>query len=255
MKILTLALQPIIYTWIFILLLITMLPISLIALPFSTARRFKMTAPFWCLFFNLCLKTGVFASVYTKDLRDKEVQKAISPKGLYIGNHQSIMDIPLLYSHMVSPPIMKKSLIYVPVLGICAYSSGAIIVDRKDPNSRKKVMHEATRRLLSKDFMQLQYYPEGTRNRISTSPKPLKEIKTRLMLFAYQNNVPVYPFSMAGTQNILRKNLIHLRQKIGIILHDKLEPKDFQSSDDFIKACWDKVIEGNQELREKLTLG
>jgi len=255
MKLITLVLQPFIYLWVFMLLVVIMLPISIIVLPLDTAKRFKISAPFWNLFFRLSLSTGMFVKKFSEDRRDEESKKSISPKGLYIGNHQSVIDIPVLYSHMVSPPIMKKSILYIPLFGICAYSSGAIVVDRKDPHSRKKVMEEATRRLLSKDFMQLQYYPEGTRNKLSSAPKPVNQIKSRLILFAYQNNIPVYPFSIYGTQNIIRNKIIRLGQQVGIILHEAIEPKDFETSEAFINACWNKVIEGNQELSEKFTRG
>lgn len=250
MKFFLLLLQPFIYLLVLIFLLIVVLPISIIALPFSTPTRFKLTAPSWYIFFNLCLRVAILAKHYSDDRRDEPSRKTITPQGLYIGNHQSFMDIPLNYSHMVIPPIMKKSIMYIPIFGICAYSSGSIAVDRKDPESRKKVFAEATRRLLS-DFKQIQYYPEGTRNRKSSAPKDVSELKTKLMRFAYDHDVPVYPMSLYGTNRIIRNKIIYPRQQVGIILHEAVKPEDFDNVESFIKAAWNKVVSGHQELTEK----
>lgn len=254
MKILNFILQPFLYLWIAILFFFIMVPISIIALPFNQLTRFKLTAPFWYLFFNAVIRSVLFVKLYSEDRRDEMSRKTITPQGLYIANHQSFMDIPLNYSHLVIPPIMKKSILYIPVFGICAYSAGSIVVDRKDPNSRKKVFEEASGRLLT-GFKQLQYYPEGTRNKKSDAPKPLEELKTKLMRYAYDHKVPVYPMSFYGTKSVMRDRIIHLGQKVGIILHAGVHPQDFKSADDFIAECWSKVVAGHQELSEKLKQG
>lgn len=252
MNLFVLILQPFIYLVVLILLVVIVLPMSIFAMPFSKYTRFKLTAPSWYLFFNLCLKFVMLTKHYSDDRREEASRKTITPQGLYIGNHQSFMDIPLNYSHMIIPPIMKKSIMYIPIFGICAYSSGSIAVDRNDPESRKKVFAEATRRLLS-DFKQIQYYPEGTRNKSSSSPKDVSQIKTKLMRFAYDNNVPVYPMSLYGTDMIIRNKLIFPGQQVGIILHEAVQPKDFSDVESFIHFAWDKVIKGHQELTAKFT--
>ena len=53
----------------------------------------------------------------------------------------------------------------MPIFGLCAYASGALIVDRSSRESRKKVFSLCQRRL-KEEFRSLQYYPEGTRQRV-----------------------------------------------------------------------------------------
>ena len=150
-------------------------------------------------------------------------------------------------------PIMKKEILYIPVFGICAYSSGAMIVNRKRGESRRKVFKQAQERLFSY-YKNLQYYPEGTRNKGNKPPRDLDKIKKPLMVFAYKNNVPVCPFSMYGTTEVLSpKGFIQHGRKVGKIMHAPIFPKDFENEDEFVKAVWDKVTLGYFDLKEKLS--
>ena len=97
------------------------------------------------------------------------------------------------------------------------------------------------------------YYPEGGRNRKSSSPKDFSEIKTPLLKFAYQNKIKVYPVSMYGTDKMVKKKMIQYGKKIGIILHAGLSPESFESEDLFVQAAWKYVQDGHAELAEKLT--
>lgn len=236
----------------FIAFIVLILPISLIALFIPKHElRLKMTAPFWILFFKFIIKAVTFTKLYSEDKRPKEDQK-FCPTGLYICNHQSFMDIPVTLSHFAIPPIMKKEVLYIPVFGIAAYSSGALIVDRSSHKSRIRTYEKATARLLEKDG-RLQYYPEGTRTRGGVGPKEVTHIKSKIIKFAYTNNIPVYPMSVSGTDKILNsRGLISFRKKAGIILHPPRKPSEFETCDDFINTCWKDVKDGYTELAEKL---
>ena len=243
--------QPFIYIWIYILICVIILPISIIALPFSQNRRVALTTPFWNLFFKLIMRTAFFCKIEKIDERDLKAKKSISPKGLYISNHKSFVDIPLLFSVFVIPPIMKKEVLYIPIFGICAYSAGGILVDRKDKNSRQKVFGESKKRLLY-NREQLQYYPEGTRQRNNAPVKEVSEIKTKLIEFAFENAIKVYPISVEGTQHCMLNHMIIPGRKVGIHLHSPLDPKDFKSQEEFVNKCWEKVIMGKKQLESKI---
>jgi 1-acyl-sn-glycerol-3-phosphate acyltransferase len=251
MKIIQLLIQPLLYGWFFLVLCITMLPISIIALPFNKYTRLKLTAPFWKVLFTLQLKTVFMAKVFTQDNRDEFSKSMLSPPGLYIANHQSFADIPLIFSHLVIPPIMKKEILYIPILGICIYSSGGIIVDRKNKNSRKQVFEESKKRLLEGN-KQLYYFPEGTRQKNGLDPKPFNELKTPLLEFAYQNNIPVFPVSVEGTSEVITKRGIQLFKPLGIIFHNSIRPEDFSDKNEFMVSCWNKVIQGKKKLGREI---
>jgi 1-acyl-sn-glycerol-3-phosphate acyltransferase len=228
------------------------LPISVVALPFKWQTRRTLTGKFWQAFGHVALRVVCLARIFKDDRRPKEVQKQSTPVGLHIANHSSFIDIPLMLTTMQVPPIMKKEILYIPFLGICAYSSGAIIVDRKAPDSRKKVFRAATKRLTHYD-KSLQYYPEGTRQRENKGPKDVSVLKKPLMEFAYRQNIPLYPISFYGTRKVLTpKGLIHYGQKIGAIFHAPIHPQNFRTEEEFIEKAWATVQAGYYELEAKL---
>lgn len=231
---------------------IILFPISLIAalLP-RHELRLKTTAPFWISFFRFIMKFVTFTKIYKEDHRPKE-DRVFTPTGLYICNHKSYMDIPLTLSEFAIPPIMKKVLLYIPFFGVAAYSSGALTVNRQNRKSRVQTFHMATSRLLGPEG-RLQYYPEGTRQRGNLAPKSQEKIKDKIIRFAYQNNIKVYPMSVRGTEKILsRKGVISYGEKVGLILHAPLSPQDFNSEDEFVKKSWEIVCAGYEKLEEKL---
>ncbi len=231
--------------------LIALVPLSILLMPFKRKTRFKFLAPCWMFTFKVIIKVTTFGRVLEIDRREESIKEKISPPGLFIANHQSFMDIPLISNYFVIAPIMKKSLLYLPVLGLCLWASGGIIVDRKKRNSRKKALLVAQKRLLT-DEKNMMYYPEGSRNRKSNSPKEFKDIKTPILKFAFDNNITVYPVSMYGTNQMVKKKMIQYGKKIGIILHAGLKPSDYTSQEEFCRASWECVRSGHQELTEKL---
>lgn len=45
-------------------------------------------------------------------------------KRLYIANHQSYIDIPLIITKFQVPPIMKKEVLYIPIIGLVGWAMG-----------------------------------------------------------------------------------------------------------------------------------
>lgn len=244
---------PISYAGLIIVFLLTILPASIIALPFPKNIRTRISAPFWQAFSVYTIYVATLSQVYKRDERPDEERKGY-PKGLYICNHQSFVDVPLVIISVPIPPIMKKEVLYIPVLGICGYSAGAIVVDRKDPDSRRKVFEEAKQRLTS-GLRTMMIYPEGTRQRKSDLPKDYAEIKKPILKFAYEKGVPVHSVSVFGTKQVMPSNSISVNfgKKLGIIIRKSRRPEDYQDPESFMKACWQDVVDGHKELQAKLT--
>lgn len=244
-----------VWTYLFIIaaFTVTIFPAAIIALPFGTVTRTRISAPFWKVFSKSLIHGAIFSSVYKRDERSEEVRKK-HPEGLYISNHQSFVDVPLVLSELPIPPIMKKEILYIPVIGLCGYSAGAMIVDRKSRNSRVKVFEQAKERL-TQGIKALLFYPEGTRQRGVDSPKEFKDIKKPILRFAYEQNIPVYPISIYGTTKVLRPAslMIDHRKNLGIIIRDAQKPANFEDAESFMQACWTQVQDGYSELQEKLT--
>lgn len=226
------------------------LPATFLAFPLPPRYRLMVISPFWQAFSQFMLRIGCWNKIYSQDHRQAGL-RTYPPRGLYICNHQSYVDIPLLLSQYQLLPIMKKEVVYIPVFGIVAWAAGALVVSRDKSDSRKRVL-TAARKRLTDDKFSLQYYPEGTRSRSGT-PKPFEAIKTTLIHVAYENNVPVIPVSMYGTSRVLsKKGLVNPGKKLGIITHAGLFPKDFPSSEAFAQAAWNKVLAGHAELTQRL---
>ena len=232
---------------------ILIVPISIIVLPLSQPMRLSITSPFWQLFGEITVRVVCLAKLKVIDERPKDIQKMSIPPGLYIANHQSFMDIPVLMTRFTIAPIMKKEVLYIPIFGLCGYSSGALIVDRSKKDSRKRVL-EAARYRLTHHHKSLQYYPEGTRQKESEYPKEYEKIKRPLMKYAFQLNIPIYPVSIYGTRDILnqRNGSVNYGKTLAVKLFDGVHPSAFDNEEDFMRHCWDKVIQGHSELKANI---
>lgn len=234
-----------------LLFLVTLFPASFVIAFMGVYNRLKYSSPSWKLV-SKYLFWALGTNIYCKDNRPKEIKSLNNPSGLYISNHQSLMDIPLLLTIFQTPPIMKKSILYVPIFGLCAYSAGCIIVDRKSLKSRKEAFYKATERL-EKFQKGLQYYPEGSRNREADSPKDLSKIKSALISYAFKNQIPVYSISICKNKGFFdSKNFLNFNKKVGVHIEDALLATDFAKEEEFIKACWSRVQSNYFALEAKL---
>lgn len=234
-----------------VILLLVAIPTCLLVIPFPMKTRMKVTYPMWGFLLGIIVRFGLSAKIeIARDERSEDL-RSTPPYGLYIVNHQSYMDIPLLATMYQAPPIMKKEVLYIPFIGLLGWISGALPVSRSSHDSRKKVF-ALVRRRLKVEKCGIQVYPEGTRSKDAT-PKDFSLIKKTLIVFAYNENIPVIPTSIYGTRGIVSKNkLIKPGHHVGVIVHKELEPKDYASSDEFARACWEKVREGYEEMRRSI---
>lgn len=232
-------------------LIFVLAPACLIAFPFKLERRLKIVCPVWRIFSLVLLKYACHTKIdVLEDHRSPEF-RGVPSNGLYIANHQSFVDIPLITLAYQVPPIMKKEVLHIPIFGWMAWISGALPVSRGSSASRRKVFERAKHRIL-KEKIGLGVYPEGTRSKTSL-PKPFHEIKKTLLVFAYNEKIPVIPTSVYGTRGVLTpKGMINPGRHLGLIVHKEIFPQEFSSAEAFAEACWNKVIQGHDEMRAKL---
>jgi 1-acyl-sn-glycerol-3-phosphate acyltransferase len=128
----------------------------------------------------------------------------IPPDGpaIYVSNHQSNFDIPIIYSGLPIPFnwLAKKELFKIPLFGLGMKRNGNIPIDR---SNRKTTIHSiiiAAQRI--KEGTSVVIFPEGTR----TPDGDLQEFKKGALLIAAKAQVPVVPIVIHGSYIIQPKD-------------------------------------------------
>ncbi len=119
---------------------------------------------------------------------------------VYMSNHQSHLDIPLLYATLPSPTIRmlgKTELFQIPLWGRGLRAAEFIEVDRSNHQRAMKSIAYAAK--LLDDGVSIYLAPEGTRSR-DGSIGPLKKGGFHL---AIETGAPIVPVAIDGTINIL----------------------------------------------------
>ncbi|HEU4732691.1 MAG TPA: lysophospholipid acyltransferase family protein, partial [Kofleriaceae bacterium] len=115
-------------------------------------------------------------------------------------NHQSHLDIPMLYATLPSPTIRmlgKKELFAIPVWGRALRAAEFIEVDRSNHVSAVRSIDHAAR--LVRDGVSIYLAPEGTRSRDGRIGK----LKKGGFHLALATGAPIIPVAIRGTREIL----------------------------------------------------
>jgi 1-acyl-sn-glycerol-3-phosphate acyltransferase len=227
------------------------IPLCFLVIPLPLSRRLKITCPVWQWGSSIMLRYACEMNIdVSEDHRSPEF-KGVPAYGLYVANHQSYIDIPMIITIYQVPPIMKKEVLYIPFVGLLGWICGAMPVSRSKQGSRKRVFIQTKERILN-ERIGVQVYPEGTRSK-TAHPKTMEEIKRTLMVFAWNEKIPVIPTSVYGTRGVLSpKGAVQPGRHAGIIVHKEIRPEDYTTAEEFSVACWGKVIEGYERMRSQL---
>jgi len=127
---------------------------------------------------------------------------------VYMSNHQSHLDIPVLYATLPSPTIRmlaKQELFKIPLWGRGLRAAEFVEVDRSDhARAVRSIDHAAT---LVRDGVSIYLAPEGTRSR-DGCVGPLKKGGFHLAL---GTGAPIVPVAVSGTLAILPRGTRAMR--------------------------------------------
>jgi 1-acyl-sn-glycerol-3-phosphate acyltransferase len=114
-------------------------------------------------------------------------------------NHNALIDVPLSAPFVPggNKTIAKSSFAKVPIFG-WFYKRGAVLVDRKNDQSRRKSL-EVMRSVLQNNI-HMCIYPEGTRNR---TDQPLKPFYDGAFKLAIDANKDIMPCVIFGTKEAM----------------------------------------------------
>ena len=121
---------------------------------------------------------------------------------LFVGNHQSYLDIPVLLAVMEAPTafVSKKSVGEKPFLGAILDMVGCVSIDRDDLRQSLTAIKEASQRL--EKGLNMVIFPEGTR---SQGPE-VAEFKKGSIKAATMVGAPIVPFRLENVYAILEGN-------------------------------------------------
>lgn len=121
---------------------------------------------------------------------------------VFVGNHTSLLDPPLLISTLPSHPVFvaKRELARVPFLGWVIWLAGFIFIDRGRREQAVASLGRAARRI--RDGQSIVAFPEGTRS----TEGGLLPFKKGAFALAWEAQVPVVPVAIHGGPEILPKH-------------------------------------------------
>jgi 1-acyl-sn-glycerol-3-phosphate acyltransferase len=135
---------------------------------------------------------------------------------IYCVNHQSAMDIPVLYTSL---PVQfrfvaKRSLFNLPFMGWHMRRSGHIPVDRDRPREAMKSMKRVAQEI--REGKSVLLFPEGHRSRNGQ----LLPFKAGSFYIAILAGVPIVPITVNGTPYVLKPDTYHVRAgQTEVIVH------------------------------------
>lgn len=140
---------------------------------------------------------------------------------VYMSNHQSHLDIPMLYATLPSPTIRmlgKKELFDIPVWGHGLRAAEFVEVDRSNHAlAMKSIDHAAA---LVGDGVSIYLAPEGTRSKDGTIGK----LKKGGFHLAIGTGAPIVPVAISGTNAILPPGAKGMRtgQSVHVVIGDPI---------------------------------
>ncbi len=136
---------------------------------------------------------------------------------VYMSNHQSHLDIPVLYATLPSPTIRmlaKKELFQIPLWGRGLRAAEFVEVDRANHARAVQSIEQAAR--LIRDGVSIYLAPEGTRSRDGRIGK----LKKGGFHLAKETQTPIVPVAIQGTIDILPRGtkVMHSGKRVTVTI-------------------------------------
>lgn len=208
----------------------TVLPFAV--LPRGRRERFSIVgASMWAWLIVRAVLLCRVRVVGTFDLGPRE-------GAILLSNHRSWLDPLLLIAWGRSNGLSKRSILYLPFIGLYGHLAGAVFFDRRDPAQRAHARAEVLR--LVRGGHRLQVFPEGTR----TKDGELREkVYLSLARDAWSGGLPVVPCAVLDTERVLPVGQPIARpfQQVTLLVGATRRPEEFGDEETFAEACWNDV--------------
>lgn len=167
---------------------------------------------------------------------------------LFVSNHQSNMDIPILLASLNRPTsfIAKLELKKIPIISTWMTRAGCLFMDRNDIRQSLKIINQGAEALRNGNAIVI--FPEGTRSKDGT----IGEFKPGSIKLAMKAKVPIVPVTIIGSSNIMPKGKFEVRPThVEIVVSepiklDELVDKDSNNITEMVR----KIIIQNLEKKQ-----
>jgi 1-acyl-sn-glycerol-3-phosphate acyltransferase len=139
------------------------------------------------------MKTWADAALKTLNVEVKAIGTPSTQATLFVGNHMSYLDIPLLMSQAPVVFIAKKELAKWPLFGHGMRCVGTVFVDRSSVHSRKDAA-ETVAPYIKSSNQSVAIFPSGTTKLLEE-----KQWRWGAFLIAKRFSIPVQPFRLRYT--------------------------------------------------------
>ncbi|OYT72987.1 MAG: hypothetical protein CFK52_02970 [Chloracidobacterium sp. CP2_5A] len=237
------ALHSIIALILIALYAVVMASLALLISPFDrTGERQHWCARWWCRMIALTIGLRVTVDGLEQLPRDTAA--------VVLANHQSLLDIPVLFAFLPFQfrILAKKELFRVPFLGWFLWRAGHIAVDRGNRAATPSIVQSARRVLAAR--IPVVIFPEGTRN---TQPAQVKAFKAGGFRIAQDAGVPLVPVTIYGTADFLPARSFRLAPcPVRLTIHPPM-PSDMPIEEAMaqVAAVMNRQLEASSRLGER----
>ncbi|HXG18073.1 MAG TPA: lysophospholipid acyltransferase family protein [Methylomirabilota bacterium] len=164
------------------------------------AERAALLIRFWAR--GVLRTCGIHLRVYGREHLDP--QQAY----LFMSNHQSNFDIPILmaaFDTLQVRWVSKREVRKVPIIGLCMQRTQQVLVDRESPTQAVVVIRQV--KALLDAGISVIFFPEGTRTRDGR----LQAFKPGGFAVAVEAGVPVVPVTVRGSRALWPPGGINIR--------------------------------------------
>ncbi len=169
-------------------------------------------------------------------------------KYVIVLNHQSMLDIPILYwTPLNFRWVTKRELLKVPIFGQFIMLHGDITIDRSASRKAMTKMAEKGRLWLSRG-VSVAIFPEGTRS----DDGQIHRFKTGAFSLAKDNGAGILPVVLDGTDNLIREGWkIAPRHTFTVRVLEPVSAEEVSRSDirELAERVRERMIEARNEIR------
>jgi 1-acyl-sn-glycerol-3-phosphate acyltransferase len=170
---------------------------------------------------------------------------AAVPQAVFMSNHESLVDIPLLFVGIRQDVrfLAKRSLFYVPFLGWSMWLAGFVPVDRERKEKALDVFETLEKRV--RKGRSILVFPEGTRSRTGG----LQPFRKSGFLLAMRTGLPIVPVAVSGAREVVGADSLWIRQTpVTLRMGDPIRTKELPLSER--KALMNRVRAEILRLRD-----